>query len=73
MNMKKLSFTVTLDFNEPIKDSDAVRDNLLRAIISHAETTGLAPDDAETAFVERAAVRDVKSGAVSEEALASWS
>ena len=50
MAQRKLTFTVTVEFTEPVESDDQtmeVAQNILDAIISHAQTAGISPEESE--------------------------
>ena len=52
--MKTLKLNVELRFTKPIAESDVqeVVENVMHAIASHVETTGVAPEAAKATFTE---------------------
>tara|TARA_B100000767_G_C19703167_1_gene509333 strand:- start:160 stop:366 length:207 start_codon:yes stop_codon:yes gene_type:complete len=49
--MSKLIYTVVVEFQDKVvddKEINEVAENMLRGLVSHANTSGLAPFDSET-------------------------
>lgn len=59
---KKLTFTVTVEFEDKITDDNEVAEvaqNIVNAITSHADTAGIAPEASETYMKSVTAKNDI--------------